>query len=616
MSAEKLAETSKYRTIKQIPNIIVETPNSDKTVFNTSHNSKHTNSKRIAEKIAMATPKFRDNSDELNQFLGFAEEQLKKKLKANDAKVILQEKIDKLKNKQSEILELEMKYDMLDTGIQKQRSENWKVKKAIDVFKNQMTQDQLELFNQEFGPQIIKSKRSDEMYPFNKKNNSAEKKSRLSYGGGNSILEPRGRSSLLEVRGRHSLLEPRGRGSIQDQKGRNFEKRQFVRDNLFSGREIGAFRETIGSIQRINRPIVHKQSRATTENLNQVIIKLNKELKILKTEAEIIEKLKSTIDFFQYQVVKRIINRKRNERVVQTHREEIIIEHTHTKKFDFQSIREPLSSNDQEKKSAKALEIMVPDSQDSNNPISSRQIKRSMVLKREDRMPPSNTQRRATDYMDIYKPEVRKSLSKKHALENPAKRFDFISRGLKKIKLTFKGPTSVSKVRTNLSNPNNNLSRRVESNDHKIDIKKISSQLKKETTDIQTPSRPLGVKITEFIPHAKKWTSLRTNLGPENETANRKKIFPHIEKMFERTSNVLKRQVAMHNRKPSKEIKFVPLRIKPLKIMSTRRANNLSICNDKTSFANFHELIKPSSSEMHKNVFPNGIKIKSSSLDK
>lgn len=316
MKQEKQPDLCKLIPNKPALKISVETPNSTSALpINPSFPKSHP-SKKTTEKIIQITPKYHNNCEEITKFVGVAQAKLKMQISINDLKTSLETRILNLQIQQDENDRLQFKYQEVETAIVRQRCENVKIKKDIDVYTNKIYQDDLEVQQLDTFEEILESRNWESPANNIRKHETTAEDELIS--GGNECSKS---------------LHP-------DSVKRSKMPSSSARNDRFSHSSKAFQREHTSHKQRNPKQAGDVRGRISHHDSHQVILNLNQEIKKLEEPDQIVLKLQESIEFFQFKVVEKVLEQKRQNLSSFKSNPQQQEAKSLTRNFDFESIRE------------------------------------------------------------------------------------------------------------------------------------------------------------------------------------------------------------------------------------------------------------------------------------
>lgn len=316
---ERLIDHPRSRGARGPSHLTIDTPNSTKTVTGQTP-SNPSNASRTMPDRGNPTPKFMNNSEEIFDFIHYAQEQLRKRISETDLRQSIEQRIQNLRSRQLDNDRLQTRFQDLETQITNRRAENVKLKKSIDVYKNMIYQDNLEL------------KKLDDLNGFFE-TRKFQSPFKLGVGPGLEFgsREHRVESANGRLLKREIRLEPPSREK---------SKTEFKNDTPSRGIKLGSFDNSSAKLRLTKRAPAQTQ-RSQSDNLDGLVAGLKKEVSTAVDPEEIIQRMGQVIDYFQIYLMDKMLNQNSMGPKNQSHAEEGSgPERSLSRKFDFQSIRE------------------------------------------------------------------------------------------------------------------------------------------------------------------------------------------------------------------------------------------------------------------------------------
>lgn len=341
-------DSSRLHSARQPLPLTIDTPNSLKTVNGQTPNSGPNASLVYSDKGKNVTPKFVNNTEEVLQFVDFAQEQLKKRISEADLRSALERRVSNLKVKQEENNKLQTQLTELEYKASKQRSENDKLKRSIDVYKNQIYQDRLEIERLNRYSSFFETKKW-----------SSPKKRRVEGGGSGRVADGFETSIEREVKA-VSRMESNSR------ERNNFSMRNET-PNIHTQKNSG---ENLNIRMRMTSQPIDPASKTKVipADMDGLVTSLKREVVGSSDHEDIIRKMGQAIDCFQYYIIEKILNQQQKELPKEDFMSENrVSENCHSRKFDFESLRENTERKDEPRVSVPIRQFKV---RNSTNPKS------------------------------------------------------------------------------------------------------------------------------------------------------------------------------------------------------------------------------------------------------
>ena len=594
MEQEKQTDLCKLIPNKPGLKISVETPNSTSTLpINPSFPKSHP-SKKTTKKIIQITPKYHNNCEEITKFLGMARAKLKMQISINDLKMSLETRILNLQIQQDENDQMQLKYEEVETAIVRQRRENVKIKKDIDVYTNKIYQDDLEVQQLDTFEEILESRNWESPVNNISKHETTTEDKLIS--GGNECSKS---------------LHP-------DSVKRSKMPSSSARNDPFSHSSKAFQREHTSHKQRNPKQAGDVRVRISPHDSHQVILNLNQEIKKLEEPDQIVLKLQESIEFFQFKVVEKVLEQKRqNLSSFKSNPQQQA--KSLTRNFDFESIRET-SANDGKTINRPLVEVKSNPRFDTHR----HSIRRMFG----NHTGPQNRKSyhrisglELDEHLDVYKNTTRKD------------RPNFCSFGFAESRpsgsvhknFTKKDvPVKVSERQSQFK-PRSDLPF-LGNKTQPLTTKRLSSDRNIPYPRIETPFDETCINLYKNVTEDKKLfcykksqkIELKSNKKAfETSASNIRKIHPYEEKMAEKSFKFQKNSILIS--KKFKEFKVNSSRgiVESLKQKLTRKTDRKSIGEVDFSIQQIRNLIKQTSlgTEVY-NLLKHQTHVKSSSLDK